>query len=142
MSDNEDYDKGLDDIRMKLAMEKNDWFTYFKIRDKYIKLMIISFFMVWTILAIVEIVFDLNAIFLFVVPNIVWIVFCAPYFVYKLYNLSKLINIKKEEVVVNIWKNKTHDIKEIMLITGLEGIFVEYYLKKNNLLTDTNSNSN
>ena len=141
MSDNEEYDQGLTDIRMKLALDKNDWFTYFKIRDKYIKLMIFSFFVVWAILAFIAIIFDFNPIFLFVVPNIAWLVFCAPYFIYKLYNMSKLINIKKEEVVINIWNSKTHDIKEIMLITGLERIFVEYYLKKNKLLSENDLNT-
>ena len=140
MPDNEDYDRGLQDVRMKIAMEKNEWFKYFKVREAYIKLMIISFFTVWFLLGIVSVFLQENSLGIFVVPNIVWMFICFPYFAMKIIQLSSLINLKKEEVVVCTWKNKTHNIKDIILITGLEKIFVEYYLSKNGLINESKNN--
>ena len=136
MVERNDYDQGLRDVRMKMAKERTEWFKFFLIRDKYIKLMILSFFSVWAILGSSAILFDLNGYFLFVVPNILWIFFIAPFFGFKINQLSKIINSKKEDLVIHVWKTKTQQIDEIMLLTGLDKIFVEFYLTKNGLEPD------
>ncbi len=134
MTDSDDYDQDFTEIRMNIAKEQNEWFIFFKFRDQYIRLMILSFFAVWLILGTISILLKVTVIVLFFIPNIVWIIICLPYFAIKINNISKVINSKKEEVVVNLWKTKTHDIKEIMLLTGLERNFIEFYLEKNRLI--------
>lgn len=133
MSEYDNYDQDLTQMRMAIGKENSDWYKYFKIRDHYIKLMLVSFLIVWSILSTLAIILQLNSLFIFLVPNLAWIFVCLPYFIYKIAQVSKMVNAKKEEVVVTLWTTKTQSIKEIMLRTGLERNFIEYYLKKNGL---------
>lgn len=136
MDENKFYDEGLQDIRMTLAMEDSDWYKTFKLRDHYIKLLIISYFLNWVIFVTVTLLLRLSTYFLFIVPNLAWIFLCSPFFIYKLRKLTILMNQKKEELVINIWNTKTKDINKIILLTGIDKIFIEYYLKKNGLKSE------
>ena len=137
MDERNEYDRELREVRMKMAMEQTEWFKFFKIRDKYIKLTMLSFVVVWIILGTLIIALKLNSIYLFVVPNLAWIFLVAPFFSLKIIHLSNIINSKKEELIVHVWKTKTQQIDEIMVLTGLDKIFVEYYLTKNELVSKT-----
>lgn len=128
------YDQELREVRMKMAMKKTEWYKFFKIREKYVGLTILSFIVVWIVLGTLFLFLGLNSIYLFVLPNLVWIFLVAPFFGIKIIHLSNIINIKKEELIVNLWKTKTQEINEIMALSGIDEIFVEYYLIKNELL--------
>lgn len=132
MEETQEYDEHLKDIRLKIAMEKSEWYTYFQLRDKFINWMIFSFFGVYAIIAVLLILLNFGFLYIAFVPNLTWLIFFAPFFSLKIYFLSKKINEKKEEIVLQTW-NVTHDIDEIGFITGLEEIFIRYYLKKNGL---------
>ena len=139
MVERNEFDRELREVRMKMAMEKTEWFKYFKIRDKYIKITIVSFFVVWIILASFFIVIRFDSIYLFVIPNLFWIFLVAPVFSYKINHLTNIINSKKEELIIHLWKTKTQQIEEIIILTGIDKIFVEYYLTKNELLRNTST---
>ena len=132
MDESDNYDENLKDIRLKIAMEKNDWYSYFKERNKYINRMILSFFGLWTFLGIILILYKYDFIYFVFVPNLLWLIVFLPFFIYKLYTLTNIIKKKQEEIILLSW-NKTHNINAIMLLTGLEENYIRYYLTKNGL---------
>jgi hypothetical protein len=137
MANNNDYDKDIDKIRFNLAKEKNDWYIFFKERNQYTIILIISLFITWILLSGISIFFKFNLFYLIFVPNGVWAIFVAPYFVFKIFKLSAVISAKKEEVVVNLYKTKTQNVKKLALLSGVDESYVSYYLEKNNVILNS-----
>ena len=128
MSD--DYDSEIHDIRVKIAVKRNEWYLLFNKRDKLIKYMVLSLIITWLIMFFGSLFMYSNFFINLLLPNILWIIIFFPYFSYKIYNISIKISIKREEIVLKVYELKTKNIAEIELITGIEKRHIFYYLNK------------
>ena len=138
----ENFDDVLLDVQRSIGMEHNEWFKTFKVREKYMKILLITFFSIWYVSIGAMLILKIEIHLILILPHFIWIFLCVPFILFKIHKLTEEINEEREEAIVNIWKTKTHDIKEIIKITGCQKIYVDYYLNKNKLITTTKSNYN